>query len=62
MSLFGVIMLFITIAWTAILMFVMISLGDIMKFFNGPAVLTFIVGYIIIVLVFLVTKRIVLSM
>ena len=62
MSLAGVIALFITMGWTALLMFVLVAMGDVMKFLQGPAVITFIVGYIIIILVFTILRRIAQSM
>jgi len=62
MSLFGVIMLFITMGWTAFLMIIIAITGDVIKFLQGPGAITFIAGYIAIVLVFIIAKKIVQSM
>jgi len=62
MSLFGIIMMFITMGWTALLMFVMFAHGGIAEFMQSAATTTFIIGYIIIIVVYVVLKRIVLAL
>lgn len=62
MSIFGMIMMLITMGWTALLFFIVTLTRDIVKFLQGPAVLTFIIGYVIILVVFVVAKRIVMAL
>ena len=57
MSLFGVIMMFVTIGWTLFMMLVLAVLGDIYIFLRGPAVLFFTVGYVIIIIFYIFVKR-----
>jgi len=62
MSLFGVIMLFVTMGWTLILVLVIGATGDIFAFLRSSHLLTFIIGYIVIMLVYVISKKIVASM
>ena len=61
MSLFGTIMLFIAMGWTLFLIAVVNIIG-IFTFLRGSAVLFFVIGYVIIILVTVVLKKIVQSM
>jgi len=61
MSLFGTIMLFIAMGWTLFLIAVVNVIG-IYPFLRGPAVLFFIMGYIVMIIVSVVLKKIVQSM
>jgi len=57
MSIFGAVMFVITLGWTLFMLFIISILGDIYVFLRGAGVLTFIVGYVIIILVYVVLKR-----
>jgi len=57
MTIFGMIMGIVTMGWTLFMLLVITILGDIYIFLRGPGVLTFVIGYVAIILIYITLKR-----
>ena len=59
MSIFGMIMAMVALIWTGLTLLIIVVSGGIFEFFQTPALTTILIGYVIIIAIALVVKRLV---